>query len=74
MENQTKIVKIEKVKKNRQKYEVTFKTAEATDTIVFYEDQIIEYRIFKDKEYTLEEWEKIKKASESVVVRSAAFN
>lgn len=74
MENQTKIVKIEKVKKNRQKYEVTFKTAEATDTIVFYEDQIIEYRIFKDKEYTLEEWEKIKKASEIGNVFNKALN
>ena len=63
MENQAKTIKIIKVKKNRQKYEVTFLVDKDEDVLTFYEDEIIEYHIFKDKEYTDTEWEEIKKAS-----------
>ena len=59
------IVKIVKVKQKGKttKYEVTFLKDDEQDQVILLDDQIVNYRILKDKEYSLDEWDKIIKSS-----------
>ncbi len=55
------IIKIKSVrlKGKKDKYEVTYYKDDTLESVVLLEDQIVNYRIIKDKEYTFNEWENI---------------
>lgn len=63
--NNEELVKIIKVtlKNKKDKYEVTLLKASQTEKIVLLEDQIVNFRILKDKEFSLEEWNEILSSS-----------
>lgn len=56
-ENKKEII-IKNVEKNKKGYEVTLNTGEK---YLFYEDEVVNYRLLKDNGFTKAEWNKIKK-------------
>ena len=59
--NNNELVQIIKVKQKGKtnKYEVTFSKDNETDQVILLDDQIVNFRILKNKEYEIEEWNKI---------------
>lgn len=57
-EDVVKIIKV-KLKNKKDKYEVTFLKGQEETKVILLEDQIVTFRILKDKEFSLKEWENI---------------
>lgn len=57
-EDVVKIIKV-KLKNKKDKYEVTFLKDQEEAKVILLEDQIVNFRILKDKEFSLDEWNDI---------------
>lgn len=68
-QNSEKMIRILKVKQKGKtdKYEVTFSKEQEEETVLLLEDQIVNFRILKNKEYLVDEWIKILESSNTSI-------
>ena len=74
--NNDDVVRILRVKpkKLKDKYEVVYLKENQEEKVVLLEDQIVNFRILKDKEYAIDEWETILSSSNTALWFNKAIN